>query len=253
VRDERPVRSGRYRGTGGRRRAVWIGVCAAVAVVSLVIAVSSGAHAHAELTRKPTPAELSAAAAVGLTQRWERLPVGRIFPATVGYSTNLSTNETARRLGISPSDACPASVDGTLTELASRFGCRAGVRASYADELQGAVYTLGVLAFPSPASAASFFTKMPESSYPATGLRALALPGTAAARFGDAARQAAKTVLTGPYVVLVVGGYADGRAAAATGERRDSVFTAAAQLAGAVVAELGRPQTVNCGSPEWSC
>jgi hypothetical protein len=246
-----PAPARRTRRTRGR--AIWIAVCAAVAVISLVTAVGSGARAHAQATRKPTPAELSAAAAIGVTQRWERLAAGQIFPAGIGYSTDLGTRETATRLGISPSAVCSTSVDGTLTALASRFGCRAGVRASYADGLQGAVYTVGVLAFPNTRAAASFYDQMPGGSFPATGLRAFAVAGTAAARFGEAARQSATAQLTGPYVVLVVAGYSDGRAAAATGERRDSVFTPETTFASAVAAVLARPQAVNCGSAEWSC
>ena len=246
-----PAPARRARGTRGR--AIGITVCAAAAAISLVIAVISGARAHAEAARKPTPAELSAAAAVGVTQRWERLAAGQIFPARIGYSTDLLTKEAATRLGISPSAACSTSVDGTLTALASRFGCRAGVRASYADQLQGAVYTVGVLAFPDTKAAGSFYNQMPGDSFPATGLRAFAVAGTAAARFGDAARESATAQLTGPYVVLVVAGYADGRPAAAAGERRDSVFTPETQVASAVVARLAGPQAVNCGSPEWSC
>ncbi len=90
-------------------------------------------------------------------------------------------------------------------------------------------------------------------SYPATGLRALAIPGTAAALFDDAARQASAAQLAGPYVVLAVAGYADGRPANAADERRDSVFDPASQLVSAVAAPLARPVTVRCGTTEWAC
>jgi hypothetical protein len=197
---------------------------------------------------------VTAAAALGLAQRWERDPAGTIFPATIGYSTSLLTNETATRVGIAPADSCAAAVDDTLSSLAAHYGCRAAVRASYIDALDGVVYTVGVLAFPNAAASAGFYNKMPASGFPATGLHALALPGTPAARFDDAARQTATAKQTGPYVLVAVAGYADGRAASSTGERRPSAFGPAGQLLTAVAAPLRKAEVVNCqDKSEWSC
>jgi subtilisin family serine protease len=227
--------------------------CALAAVVGLAVAVVAGQQAHAQLIRKPTPAELSAAAAAGVAQRWERVPAGEIFPASIGYTSDLQTRETASRVGIAPDDACAAAVDTTLASQAQRDGCVAALRADYTDQLRGAVYTLGVLAFGSTAGASDFYYKVPLASYPATGLRALALPGTPAALFGDAARQAAAAQLAGPYVVLAVAGYADGRPASAADERRDSVFDPATHLVAAIAAPLAKQVTVRCGTAEWAC
>jgi subtilisin family serine protease len=204
-------------------------------------------------TREPTRAELSEAAAAAVAQRWERMPAGQIFPATIGYMTDLRTQEKASRLGIDQGDTCAGAVDGTLRRQAGGDGCIAGLRADYADQLLGSVYTLGVLAFPSAASAADFFARIPLDAYPAAGLRAFAVPGTPAALFGDGARQAAAAQLAGPYVVLAVAGYSDGRPADAADERRDSVFDPAGQLVAAVAAPLARPLTVRCGTVEWTC
>jgi NAD(P)-dependent dehydrogenase (short-subunit alcohol dehydrogenase family) len=238
-----------------RRRRHWaltlaIGVAAVLLVVAAVGAVG---RARAEMTRKPTPAELSAAAALGEAGRWQRWPAGRIFPPTLPYTTDLLNDETARRAGIAPGDACAAAVDTSLTALTRRYGCRAALRASYLDQLGGVVYTVGVLAFPGPRGAAGFFSHYSPGRTPVRGLRALALPGTPAAAFNDAARQAATASLDGPYVVLTVAGYADGRPAAATGERRPSAFDAATDLTTDVGTPLAQPVTVRCGTPEWSC
>jgi len=219
----------------------------------LAVAVFAGGRAHADQTRQPTPAEMSAAAAAGVAQRWERTPAGTIFPASIGYTTDLMTNETASRVGINPNDTCASALDGTLRALAAHDGCVAGLRADYADQLRGSIYTLGVLAFPSPARAAGFYKKIPLHAYPAAGLNALAVPGTPAALFTDAARQAAAAQLAGPYVVLAVAGYSDGRLANAADERRASVFDPASQLVAAVAAPLARPLAVRCGSAEWAC
>jgi len=219
----------------------------------LAVAVVAGERAHAQLIRTPTPAELVAASATGVAQRWERTPAGDIFPASIQYVSDLNTKETAGRVGIAPGDACGAAMDATLASQARRDDCVAALRADYTDQLRGAVYTLGVLAFGSTTDASNFYYKVPLASYPATGLRALALPGTPAALFGDAARQATDAQLAGPYVVLVVAGYADGRPASSADERRDSVFDPASQLVSAIAAPLAKPVTVRCGTPEWTC
>ena len=194
---------------------------------------------------------MAAATAVG--QRWERLPRGDIFPATFRYPTGLGTTETATRLSIGAGDSCPEALDPSLYREAQVLGCVAALRASYADELGGTVYTVGVLAFSSNEMAAVFSRSVPLGKYPATGLRALALPGTAAALFTDQARQYLAMQVTGPYVVLAVAGYSDGRPAAAGTERRDSVFLPAGQLVTAVVTPLAAPQQVRCGTPEVAC
>ena len=187
-------------------------------------------------------------------KRWRTWPAGRIFPASLGYTTILLNNDTARRVGISPADTCAAALDPALAVPARRDGCRAGLRASYVDELQGVVYTTGVLAFASPAKARAFDRGLPSARPPRTALRALAFPGTAAARFADDARQTASARQDGPYVLLTVAGYADGRPAAATGQYNPTAFAAAGQLADAILAPLNRPAVVDCATArQWSC
>jgi hypothetical protein len=127
------------------------------------------------------------------------------------------------------------------------------VRATYEDQLQGVLFTAGVLAFPTPARAAAFAQAIAADPLPA-GLHALAFPRTASARFNDAARQAATRRQAGPYVVLTVAGYADGRPTTAQRSKRTSaVFAPASQLATAILTPLAKPVTVNCANPEWSC
>jgi hypothetical protein len=223
------------------------------AVCCLAAAIAAGTQAHRELTRKPTATERSAAAAAAVAGRWRSWPVGRIFPVGLGYSTDLLTQETARRVGVSPGTACLAAVDRSLDRLAARAGCRAALRATYLDQLQGVVYTVGVLAFAGGSRAAAFVRGLPRNPARVTGLRAEAFPGTAAAAFDDAARQTANARQDGPYVVLTVAGYADGRPTAVTAERRGSVFAPAAQLAAEIIGPLAAPAEVSCRGPEWSC
>jgi hypothetical protein len=156
-------------------------------------------------------------------------------------------------VGISPDYRCVAALDAGLARPARRDGCRAGIRASYVDELAGVVYTTGVLAFPDRARAAAFTRGLPPGRPPGAALRALALPGTASARFTAAARQTATARQDGPYVLLTVAGYADGRPAAATGEFDATAFSAAGQLAREILTPVNRAAVVNCARRQWSC
>jgi len=234
-------------------RAAWITICGLIAAVSLGVAVQAARYAHSEAARGPTAAEERVATATAVGQRWERLPRGDIFPVAFRYSTGLGTTETASLLSIGADDSCPGALDPSLSQEAQVLGCVAALRASYADELGGTVYTVGVLAFPTGEMAEAFSRSVPLGEYPATGLRALALPGTAAALFSDQARQYLAMQVTGPYVVLAVAGYSDGRPAAAGTERRDPVFLPAGRLVTAVAAPLAVPQQVHCGTPEFAC
>src|SRR6266702_1309007 len=244
-----PVRP--RRGGSGVRGAALVASLLLVAAVCLVTAVVAGMEARAEQTRPPTAAERSQAAAAAVADRWQRWPTGMIFPASLSYTTSLLTQETARRIGIGPGYACSAALAGPVAGLARRDGCRAAVRATYADQLQGVLFTTGVLAFPTPERAAAFARAIAADRLPA-GLRALAFPRTVSARFDDAARQVTTRRQAGPYVVITVAGYADGRPAAAA-QRRSSVFAPSRQLTSAILTPLAKPATVNCANPEWSC
>ncbi len=243
-----PVSPGRT----GRRRILLV-LTAVAGACCLAVAVLAGRAAIAGQTRPPTPAERAAAAAAAVARRWRSWPAGRIFPADLRYTTALRGRETAHRVGISPDYRCAAALDAALARPAHQDGCRAGIRASYVDGLDGVVYTTGVLAFPDRAQAAAFARRLPSARPPVAALRALALPGTVSARFTGAARQTATADQDGPFVMLTVAGYADGRPAAATGEFDASAFSAAGQLAHEILAPLNRPAVVNCARRQWSC
>jgi hypothetical protein len=228
-------------------------MCGVIAAGSLGMAIEAARYAHDESTRRPTAGEIAQARTTAIAQRWERLPARLIFPAAVAYTTAQDTTEAATRLGISAGDSCKQSLDDTVAGAAQRYGCLAVLRASYADELGGTVYTVGVVVFPSNADARGFARSVPAGTYPATGLNALAVSGTAAARFTNPGRQTATSRVTGPYVVLAVSGYADGRPAGSAAEPRDSVFGPAGRLVAAAVSPLAAPERVSCGTPEFTC
>lgn len=222
------------------------------AVACLAIALVSGLAAGSAATRGPTAAERAAAAATAVADRWRDLAAGRIFPAALTYGTSLLTTETATRVAIATQTGCGSVIDPALASLATHDRCRAGLRATYLDQLQGIVYTIGVLAFPSPHLAAAFAARVPGRGG-GLALQALALPGTASALFSASARQAATSRRAGPYVVLTVAGYADGQPAGRGQEARPQVFAPASQLAADVAAPLTAPARVDCNSREWSC
>jgi hypothetical protein len=272
----RPARSGRALLTAG---------IAAATAACLTVSVLAGLRAAAERGMRPTAAQRAVAAAAAVAQRWRAWPAGRIFPARLGYTTSLHTQETARRAGIAAGSGCAAAMDRAAAREALRDGCRAALRATYADELQGIVYTIGILVFARRSGAAAFlravathqrggagqaasggeaaaggprqdpaaFTAVMTAQAPLYGLRAHPVAGTAAALFGSAARQVMTRRQQGPYLALAVAGYADGRPSGATRRRRLTIFRPAGQLAAEVLAPLAAPPYVSCARPEWAC
>ncbi len=224
-----------------------------ITAVSLGVAAQAARLAHAQSSRGPSQAEDSAAATAGIAQRWERLALGQVFPASVRYATAQRTSEAAGRLGIGAGDSCDEALDDTVAGAAQRLGCVAAMRASYADALGGTVVTVGVVVFPDGGAAREFAAHVPGTGYPAAGLNALQLPATAAALFADPARQASEIRVSGPYVVLAVAGYADGRPARPGTEPQAAVFGPMNSIVSAVVAPLAAPEPVRCGDPEWKC
>jgi len=241
-------------GDAGRRRGRrTIPILCATALTCLAVAVAAGTAAHRELARAPTAAQRAAAAAMAVTARWHSWRAGLIFPPALSYSTSLLTTETATRVGIAPQSACASAIDPALRKLAVRDRCQAALRATYVDELQGVLYTVGVLAFPTARDASAFATGLSASTHTTIPLRALALPGTASALFRAAAGQSATARHDGSFVVLTVAGYADGEPSGPGQEARAAIFGPAAQLAGEVIRPLTRSPTVNCASKAWSC
>jgi len=224
-----------------------------VAVACLAAAVASGITAVKLATRPPTPAERATAAATAVADRWRTWTAGRIFPSALSYSTSLLTNETASRVAIGTQTGCASAVDPAFAALAARDHCRAGLRATYLDQLQGILYTVGVLAFPTVSRAAAFSAGLSADHTGGFALQALAVPGTASSLFSPQARQAATARQAGPFVIVTVAGYADGQPAGSGQEARADIFAPAAQLAADIGSPLTVPIQVNCRSRQWTC
>lgn len=229
----------------------WALVACALAVGYVAMAAIAVTGVVRVVNRKPTAAELRQAADAEVARRWRAWPSGRIFPERLGYVPRRAAQEFATRAGIAPDIGCAGSVDASVAPILQRHGCRAVVRATYTDQLEGIAVTIGVVAFPDQQAA---FRARQELKASATALRAAPFPGTAAARFGDPARQAGTSERAGPYLLLTTAGQTDGRPAAAIRDRRDEeIFEIAPQLAHTVGRTLAQRALPDCSRAEWEC
>lgn len=225
-------------------------------VLTLVCAIAAGVAASAagtELTRGPNQTELSAAAKREVAGRWQVWKAGRIFPATLEYSAEQGGEEQARRVGISPRTGCAESVDKKARKALRKAGCKAVLRATYLDALQGVVVTVGVVALPDELRAVQAKSAFPQAGKPLPGLLPVAFKDTVADRFTADVRQSSSVRQAGPYLILTTAGQVDGRPAKAVGEQRPAIFAFAAELSERILADLAAPATPECGAKEWQC
>jgi hypothetical protein len=196
---------------GGRRSRRARPVTAVVALVVLgLVAVGGGAVALVrEMGRAATKSEIASALATEISSRWERLPAGKIFPATVTYYNADNDKVTARLVGIVPATSCRAALTPHAFAAIRSLGCHTMLRATYTDAsgTLAASIGIGVMASSSGANAAS----QNLSPTAATGgMHAVLIPGTVAAGISDAGLGASGIDAAGPYVLLYAVGYTDG-------------------------------------------
>jgi len=246
-----PAPPGARRALGLRARQ-WTWVALAAAIGYLLLSAVSVIGVVRELNREPTAAELRRAADVEVARRWRAWPAGRIFPERLAYRTGDEETEYATRVGISPQTDCTAAVEPPVAEVLRRHGCRAVLRATYTDQLEGVVVTIGVVAFPDQQAAYRARQEIPGS---ATALRAVPFPGTAAARFTDKARQAGTAERGGPYLVLTTAGQSDGRPARAVAgkEPPGDLFGLVPQLGHTLAQTLSTRALPDCSDRDWRC
>jgi hypothetical protein len=158
-------------------------------------------------------------------KRWQEFPAGKVFAPSVAYSppavlddTGGSVSLAAHRVGIARQASCPAATDPAVATVLSRNGCEAVLRASYVDDTDSYVVTVGVAVFPSTAQAARAQRQLAAPSLtrrnPAPGVHAVAFPGTPAAGFTDSRRQISASMgdsAYGSYVVMYTVGFTDNR------------------------------------------
>jgi hypothetical protein len=238
------------------RRTLWLVVAICSAVGYVAVGVLATGRVYWEFHRKPSQGELYRAATEEVRDRWRTWPAERIFPASVPYTSEQGGIEQAQRVGIAPGTGCAAGLDPASAAILARHGCRALLRATYVDQLQGIVVTVGVAAVTDEraALAAKDALLPPAPTEMTATLHALAFPQTVAARFDDAARQYAAAGQAGPYVVLTVAGQTDGRPAAAVRKKHTGAFLLAPEIGGNIADALALRAEPDCSQKrQWKC
>jgi hypothetical protein len=204
----------------GRKRGGWrLGITLTLLFVGTAGLAASAAGVSAQLLpRKFTSAQQQEIMNWEAARRWRVLSAGKIFPATVSYqlpaealaaSTGLPL--TAYRVGISSQASCALASDPAAARVLSARHCSAMLRATYADETDSMLVTVGVAVMPSASAARSAAGALSAGQELHPGIRAVAFGGTLAASFRNRERQLSWATSAGPYLILSTAGYADGR------------------------------------------
>jgi hypothetical protein len=193
-----------------------------VAVAVLVLglggfAVCATGLALQALPRRFTAAQQQAIMSWEVAARWRRLSAGEIFRSSISYQPTAllqdggtpSISLAARRLGIAPQSSCADALDARAAAALDARGCRAVLRATYADSTDSYVVTVGVAVLPSVRSARDAAAALGHDA----DVRTASFSGTPSADFTDARRQLESSFTDGPYVVLYAVGYSGDRPA----------------------------------------
>jgi hypothetical protein len=221
-----------------------------IIVLAVVGVVSAGFGGYAlthEVTRAPTKAEVAAAGKAEIAQRWKQLSAGQIFPATVSYQMQADTvAEPARLTGIAPQTECAAA--GVVASVLTRHHCRTLLRATYADASGTLLATIGVAVMPDAAAASATSDDLAGVT---RGMPPVGFAGTVSQGFAAPSELNAHTNTAGPYVVLDVSGFADGRQLADVGLSANPLYFGD-QVGARILAGLTSP-TDTCRAADVQC
>jgi hypothetical protein len=182
------------------------------------LAVSAAGVSSQLLPRRFTIAQQQQIMTWQTAARWRTRPAGEIFPAVIAYQvpgyafgarTQLSL--TAHLVGIAPQTTCREASDPAAAAVLSAERCEAVLRATYADQTDSILVTVGVAVLSGSAAARSAAAELSARRQPHPGVRAAPFGDTLARAFGDQQRQFSWAVSTGPYLIMSTVGYADGR------------------------------------------
>jgi hypothetical protein len=207
----------------------------AAAVIALVLglaglAVSAIGVAIQLLPRHFSASEQRQIEAWEVMRRWQTLPAGRIFPASVPYQLPAKVLEDvvplglhALRVSIAPqeSDCAKAVTSATAGAALRRNGCEAVLRATYVDTTRSYVMTVGIAVLPNAAAAASAKSGLAPPRLTAAraasargrlpaGVQVVGFGGARAGGY-DYQRQISRSFTAGPYLIMYAAGYADSR------------------------------------------
>jgi hypothetical protein len=203
----------------GRGRGWRLGITLTVLFVGTAGLAASAAGVSAQLLpRKFTAAQQQQIMSWESARRWRVLTAGKIFPPTVTYqmpayalSASTALPLTAYRVGISRQTSCSAASDPAAARVLSADHCTAMLRATYADETDSMIVTVGVAVLPVASLARSAASELSGGQGSHPGVRAVPFRGTLSASFSNRVRQLSWAVSAGPYLIVSTAGYADGR------------------------------------------
>ncbi len=192
-----------------------------VVVVALVLGGAGLILSLAGVASQLLPREFTAAQQRQITdwetgKSWRLLTAGTMFPATVRYpppgalDDDSSLTLTARRIGIARQSSCAAGTDAAFAAVLARNGCEAMLRATYVDDTDSYVVTVGVAVMPGSAQARAANRELP-SAVDGRGVLPVRFAGTPAAWFTSTRRQLSASEPDGTYVFFYTVGYADDR------------------------------------------
>ncbi|MEW2218917.1 hypothetical protein AB0939_06305 [Streptomyces sp. NPDC006990] len=158
---------------------------------------------------------------------WRNEPVDKLFPKTLGPKADAQSEADDpksaewHRLGISEQTGCAEALTGTLAAEAEKRGCKAVLRATYADPTGNFVATVALIVLPEVENPeegmGTFFDAERDKRTESHGVKALAVPDTVAADWKDSRRNGTDgmqaTGLHLPYAIAASAGSADGRKA----------------------------------------
>jgi hypothetical protein len=203
----------------GRGRGWRLGITLTVLFVGTAGLAASAAGVSAQLLpRKFTAAQQQQIMSWESAGRWRVLTAGKIFPPTVSYqmpayalSASTALPLTAYRVGIFRQTSCSVASDPAAARVLSADHCTAMLRATYADETDSMIVTVGVAVLPVASLARSAASELSGGQGSHPGVRAVPFRGTLSASFSNRVRQLSWAVSAGPYLILSTAGYADGR------------------------------------------
>ena len=202
-------------------------------------------------------------------RRWQTMPAGQIFPASVSYQLSAEVLKDtvplsldALRVSIAPQETyCAKAVTSKTAAAALRTnGCETVLRATYVDATRSYVMTVGVAVLPNAAAATSADSGLTTSrlavarqasghgQLPA-GILVVRFHGAGAGRY-DYNQQISDSFTAGPYLIMYAAGYSDSRPRVPVGEDKYSEDEMTSMAKGVAHTLAARPASPHCpGAP----
>ncbi|MFI6598758.1 hypothetical protein ACIBHX_21085 [Nonomuraea sp. NPDC050536] len=199
---------------GVRLRSIFLALVGAIVTLSAVVVLLGTVGLLGETRSRPlTAAEQNRYQQEEIARRWQAWPAEELFPDELKYLGLDRAQQYARRVGIAPQTECTGAMDPSVAGILADHDCVTVLRATYVDQTETFVITVGVAVLKDEESRLSATDQLSQDDR--VGVLPVAFPGTVTERFGNDQRQRNGWVGAGPYIVFSTAGYADGRTRAA--------------------------------------